>query len=257
MRILVRWIIGIAALTVVVYVGFASLHHFTVDTSRYNYDQFSASQYGFGDDLAGPQAGERAIDFSIVDIDGNQHSLSDYEGRYVVLETGSITCPMYVARIDPMNAVAQAHPDVVFLTLYVREAHPGTKIGAHDSFEDKLNLAKRVKSEEREARIILVDGITGDVHRSYGAWPNMIYVIAPDGTVAFRGVWNDAAIAEEVISRLKAGESIDDIQPSGPRNNSFEITQRVLTRAGGHAVTDFVAGIGPAAVGHLFEASGE
>ncbi len=257
MRILVRGIIAIAVVIVVVYAGFAALHHFTVDTSQYNYQQFSASQYGFGDSLAGPQIGEQAIDFSVIDIDGNEHSLSDYQGEYVVLETGSITCPMYVARIDPMNAVAEAHPDVVFLTLYVREAHPGTKIGAHSSFEDKLNLAKRVRSEERESRTILVDTIAGDVHRSYGAWPNMIYVIAPDGRVAFRGVWNDAATAEEVIGRLKAGESIDDIQPVGPRNNSFEVTQRVLVRAGGHAVTDFVAGIGPAAVGHLLEDSEE
>ena len=100
----------------------------------------------------------------------------------------------------------------------------------------------------RELRVILGDSTTGDMHRSYGAWPNMIYVIAPDGTVAFRGLWNDASIVEQVISRLPAGESVDNIRPGGPRN-SFEITQRVLTRAGGHAVTDFVAGIGPAAVG--------
>ncbi len=257
MRFLVRWIVGIAVVIVVVYAGFAALHHYTVDTSQYNYQQFSANQYGFGDNLAGPLIGEQAIDFSVIDIDGNEHSLSGYQGKYVVLETGSITCPMYVSRIEPMNAIAEAHPDVVFLTLYVREAHPGTKIGAHSSFEDKLNLARRVRSEERESRTILVDTITGDVHRSYGTWPNMIYVIAPDGSIAFRGVWNDAAIAEEVIDRLKAGESIDDIQPAGPRNNSFEVTQRVLMRAGGHAVTDFVAGIGPAAVGHLLEDSEE
>lgn len=256
MRLLIRWTVGIAGTIVAAYIGYASFHHFTVDTSQYNYHQFSASQYGFGQNFDGPQVGHQAANFLVTDIDGNRHQLSDYKGKYIVLETGSITCPMYVSNIDPMNAIALEHPDVVFLTLYVREAHPGDKIGAHSSLDDKLGLASQLRTEEREFRTILVDDLTGDIHRRYGSWPNMVYVIAPDGTVAFRSVWNGAALVEQVINRLKKGDSIADIRPGTPRN-SFDVTNRVLARAGGHAITDFVAGIGPAAAGHLLEASRE
>ncbi|MEM9623368.1 MAG: deiodinase-like protein, partial [Pseudomonadota bacterium] len=154
------------------------VHHNVVDTSDYNYNHFAASQYHHGT-FSGPQVGEPAIDFALYDTDGNRHALSDYRGQYVVIETGSLTCPQYISRIEPMTSLQAAHPEVTFLTLYVREAHPGSKIARHERYEDKTALASRVQLEEPETRTILVDELAGPVHQSYGAWPNMVYIIDP------------------------------------------------------------------------------
>jgi len=42
------------------------------------------------------KAGEIAENFTVRDQDGNEVSLEQYSGKWVVLETDSITCSMYV-----------------------------------------------------------------------------------------------------------------------------------------------------------------
>ncbi len=223
--------------------------NYSVDTSEYNYSQFTASQYTHGT-FEGPTVGESSVDFTLLDVEGNKHSLQEYAGKYVVIETGSLTCPQYVSWIDPMNALMEKHPDVAFLTIYVREAHPGSNVASHSSLKEKLALAGRLRNEENESRPILVDTLEGDMHRSYGAWPNMVYVVAPDGEVAFRGLWNNADLLEEVVEQLKSGQLVNGLKPKSSPNAllilvdmfSNSTTKRVLSRAGGHATSDFVLG---------------
>ncbi len=40
-----------------------------------------------------PNAGEAAPAFTVVDTNGNEHSLSDFAGKYVVLEWSNFGCP--------------------------------------------------------------------------------------------------------------------------------------------------------------------
>ena len=229
--------------------GYMVWFNYSVSTSEYNYSQFAASQYTHGT-FEGPTVGEPAVDFTLLDVEGKKHSLSEYAGKHVVIETGSLTCPQYVSWIDPMNALMDQHPDVAFLTIYVREAHPGSNVASHSSLKEKSALAVRLRNEEKESRPILIDTLAGDMHRSYGAWPNMVYVIAPDGEVAFRGLWNNADLLGEVVEQLKSGQPVDGLKPKASPNAllilldmfSNSITKRVLSRAGGHATSDFILG---------------
>jgi flagellar biosynthesis protein FlhG len=50
-------------------------------------------------------------------LNGDRVKLSDYFGKPIVLETGSLTCPMYVRGIVQRTALAQHHPEVQFLVL--------------------------------------------------------------------------------------------------------------------------------------------
>lgn len=205
--------------------------------SPYNYDHFSASDYDL-ENFSGPAVGEKAIDFQATNLDGKEVKLSDFFGKIIVLETGSITCPQYVSNIRPMNGLAEKHPDVVSLLLYVREAHPGSQIPAHRSLEDKHSRAEQTRRAESEKRTMLLDDIEGTAHQAYGSLPDMVYVINPEEVVAFRGRWTDPEAIETVIERLKNGtKTVTDVKAKfSPGSPSAGF--RTLGRAGWRAMLD-------------------
>lgn len=62
--------------------------------TTYNYKEFNPAEYPYTV-FQGPKAGEAAIDFELETVQGDQFKLSEHLGKTVVLETGSISCPMY------------------------------------------------------------------------------------------------------------------------------------------------------------------
>lgn len=102
-------------------------------TYMYRYDKFKPFQYDFSK-FEGSKAGEAAMDLVATKLNGETVKLSDFFGSWIVLETGSITCPIYEAKVEPMNRLARKFTDVTFLVLYVREVHPGENIPQHQSF---------------------------------------------------------------------------------------------------------------------------
>jgi len=208
--------------------------------TNYNYAKFRSELYDLSN-FPGPKVGESALDFSATTLDGRPMHLSDLRGKVVVLETGSITCPAYVHRINPMNKLAKQYPDIVFLLLYVREAHPGAQIGEHQTIEDKINRAQQLVTAEGEYRQVIIDNINGSAHQAYGSLPNMIYVIGKYGTALFRADWNHAPIAAEVIAKASQSEDLQAeralFRPVPP-----PVVLRVVSRAGFNAVLDlFIA----------------
>ncbi len=139
--------------------------------------------------FAGPGAGEPAPDFTAVDLAGKEVKLSDFRGRWVVLETGSATCSQYSKNIERVGELREEFPDVEFLVVYVREAHPGERLPQHRSFEEKKRAAALLPQKYREHRRILIDSLDGEMHRTYGAMPNVVYVVNPDGIVHYRCDW--------------------------------------------------------------------
>jgi len=218
-------------------------------TKTYNYATFNANLYEL-DAFIGPKVGEQAVDFTATTLDGETVSLSDFYGKPILLETGSFTCPQYVARINPMNKFAAEYPEFEFLVLYVREAHPGDNVGNHNSPDDKHTLACRTRDEENEHRTILVDDIDGSAHQIYGSLPNMIYVIGADGTILARSDWNDTVAVKKSLEKLRAGETLADSQ-YGFRPVAPPVLFRVLGRAGWDAFFDFLGSLPALIWGHI------
>jgi hypothetical protein len=170
----------------------------------YNNEHFTVKEYDW-DVFGGPSAGEQFVDSELYDLKtGNKVKLSDFSGQWVVLETGSSTCSMFTKNIPNMKNIEEEFTDVKFLLIYVREAHPGERLGAHKSFEEKLGAARLVKPRYNEHRQVLVDGIEGDFHRHYGMIPNVLYVIRPDGTIHYRCNW---ATADDLRAALADREN--------------------------------------------------
>ena len=176
---------------------------------EYNHPRFRLKYYDL-DRFDGPKVGEKAVDFKVKTLEGKEVKLSDYFGKPVVLEMGSFTCPVYTGKIKTMcQIVDEWKKEANFLTLYVREAHPGERIGAHKNMEEKMALAKRAKEERGETkRTILVDEVSGAAHKKYGAWPNSVYIFDKTGKVVYRSKWNNTDEVEQVLTALKEGTPV-------------------------------------------------
>ena len=156
--------------------------------TEYNYKRYKMSEYDLGA-FPGSKAGELAENFTVCDQNGKPVSLYDFRGKWVVLETGSITCAMYVKNIPGIKELQAKYPDVEFLLVYVREAHPGSRLGPHQSNGQKIERAEKLRQFYDEPRKILIDDLQGKMHKAYGELPNMVYIIDPDGRIIYRSDW--------------------------------------------------------------------
>jgi Iodothyronine deiodinase len=89
--------------------------------------------------------------------------------------------------------------NVRFLLVYVREAHAADEWVMPDNAARGLVLVQPTTIRERESAAreclgdfmlsmpTVVDGIDDAVCRTYGGWPDRLYVIAPDGRIAYQG----------------------------------------------------------------------
>jgi peroxiredoxin len=131
------------------------------------------------------KVGEAAPAFTLHDINGKSHSLSDYAGKTVVLEWINPECP-YVVRhynLDTMTNLASKHKDVVWLAI------------ATGGSADAENLKSFAQKEGISYPILLdSDGTTG---KAYGAktTPHM-YIVSKDGNLAYQGGIDDQSIGK-------------------------------------------------------------
>ena len=173
--------------------------------TEYNYDAFSPDNYNL-QSADGPEVGETAPDFELETHDGKKQRLLDFKGECLVLELGSMTCPLFLTRQDSMEKIAQDFPQVTSAILYVREAHPGVDIPGHKNIEDKKSCASLLKSEFDDPRTILVDSVEGEAHLAYGSMPNAVYIIDKAGIVRFKAPWNNSQTTRKALKLVLAGK---------------------------------------------------
>ena len=209
--------------------------------STYNYDHFTSSHFDFTH-FAGPARGEMMPDIALRTLHGDLRRLSDYRGQTLVIETGSITCPMFAKGIPAMAELAERHPDVAFVVLYVREAHPGERLGAHSNADEKLAAARQVGSKMGDRREVLIDDVNGTNHLLLGGFPNMVYVVDPEGVVIFRGDWADVDSVAAVLDQT-ADEVRLSTQHHAPAKPDPRTAIRTLMTGGWRALIEFVVGL--------------
>ena len=215
----------------------------TKPAAPYLYPRFRPRNYDYSA-FAGPRAGEPAIDMSLTDSNGKQIRLSGFRGKWVVIETASATCSMYTKNIPGMKALRQEFPDVEFIVVYVREAHPGERLGQHKTDDDKKSAALLLKNRYREDRRILIDSLEGDMHRAYGAMPNIVYIINPEGFVHYRCNWATVDGVRKALSErsyLHSEENADMMKLWKDRNTWNSL--RTMWTGGLLALWDFMLAV--------------
>lgn len=208
--------------------------------SNYNYDGFSAASYNL-DQFHGPVLGAKAPDFELSTADGNKVKLLDFEGDFLVLELGSITCPLFQGRRDGMNDLVAQYPNISFGILYVREAHPGSNIKAHKTDQDKTACAVRLKDSDHEMRQIFIDDLEGTAHSAYGSYPNAMFIINKNGCVVFQSDWNIVPATKTALNKLMAGQPAHNKSYFRPVKPTTAL--KVLRKNGKGAAKDFFASL--------------
>jgi len=204
---------------------------------NYNYDEFSSMKYNL-DSFSGPEVGSKAPEFSLSTLDNTKVNLLDFSGDFLVLELGSITCPLFQGRREGMSDLVDKFPNISFSVLYVREAHPGSNIHSHKTINDKLTRACELRDEDDEKRKIIIDGIDGQAHDSYGGYPNAIFIINKNGCVVFRSDWNSVPATKAALNKLLSGEPANIKSYFLPVKPTVAI--RTLKRSGKGATRDFL-----------------
>jgi peroxiredoxin len=137
-----------------------------------------------------PSVGSAAPDFSLADAKGETHSLSQYKGKYVVLEWFNPQCPFVKKHYGSgnMQKLQQEYTSKGVVWLTINSSAPGTW-GAltPDQAEEKMTEWKT-----HETALLLDTG--GKAGRAYGAknTPNMV-VINPDGKIVYEGAIDSKA----------------------------------------------------------------
>jgi len=169
--------------------------------------------------------GKAAPAFSLVDLDGTSHKLSDYQGKVVVLEWMNPNCPFSRRHSEAktMTTTASKHPEAVWLAINsTAQGHPDyVSPAAYKSFLQKNGIAYTV----------LYDS-SGQVGHAYGAdtTPDM-FVIDEKGTLIYAG-----AIDDDPSGRKGAAQRVNYVDAALSEHAKGEAIAQATTRSYGCSV---------------------
>ena len=137
-----------------------------------------------------PTVGTSAPEFSLPDVKGKSHSLTEYKGKYVVLEWFNPECPFVKKHYgsENMQKLQKQFTDKGVVWLTIDSNAPGT--------EGNLNAegAEKIMSSWKTHQTALLLDPDGKVGKLYGAknTPQM-FVINPEGKVVYQGAIDSKA----------------------------------------------------------------
>jgi len=133
---------------------------------------------------AAVETGARAPEFSLADTNGTTHSLSDFAGKYVVLEWTNHGCPFVAKHYKQghMQALQEKMTGKGVVWLKINSGAPGKQGYVTAGEGNQLLADKKIK-----ATALLLDS-DGTVGRAYDArvTPHM-FLIDPEGMVIYQG----------------------------------------------------------------------
>ncbi len=134
------------------------------------------------------QTAADAPDFTLTDTYNQQHTLSDYEGQWVVLEWLNYDCPFVRKHYngDNMQALQEQYTGEGVVWLSIVSSAPGQQ--GHFSNEE---MNERTTEHGGHQTAVLMDP-DGTVGHAYGArtTPHM-FVISPAGEIVYNGAIDD------------------------------------------------------------------
>ncbi len=137
-----------------------------------------------------PPVGSAAPDLSLTDAKGKAHSLSQYKGKYVVLEWFNPECPFVKKHYGSgnMQKLQEEYTSKGVTWLTIDSNAPGTEGNITP------DQAQTIMASWKTKQTALLLDPESKVARSYGAknTPNMV-VIAPEGKIVYEGAIDSKA----------------------------------------------------------------
>lgn len=160
-------------------------------------------------------------DFTLPDSKGNTHKLSDYKGKWVVLEWINFGCPFVKKHYDTDNMQKlqrkYTEKDVVWLSIC------SSAEGKQGHMEaNEINKALTDKKTAMTAYLIDEDGKVGKMFKAKTT--PQIVVINPDGKIVYNGAIDDIASANkddvakaknylvQILDPALAGEKVPELK---------------------------------------------
>lgn len=144
-------------------------------------------------EMGDPAIGQAAPGFTVVDSNGKSHNLSDFKGKYVVLEWLNHGCPYVKKHYGAKNMqTLQAEwtaKGVVWLSII-------SSSEGKQGYSTPEQANKDVAEQGAKPTAVLLDP-KGDVGRLYGAktTPHM-FVVNPEGNLIYKGAIDSVKSAD-------------------------------------------------------------
>jgi len=163
---------------------------------------------------AAVEIGKPAPDFTLTDVTGMVHKLSDYQGKIVVLEWTNPGCPVVGLHYNSQNMQetqkAAAADGVVWLSLDSGAASGPRERGdaAAIAWQKKMGAAPTAYFRDTSGKVGRLYGATATPH---------LFVIKADGTLAYKGAidsgnGNNIATStnyvKAALASIKAGQPV-------------------------------------------------
>jgi peroxiredoxin len=169
-----------------------------------------------GTAFAAPSVGQPAPEFTLTDSNGQSHSLSDFKGKFVVLEWLNHGCPFVQKHYDGGNMQGlqkeYTGKDVVWLS--IASSAPGKQ---GNMSPEETNKTKEEKGAAPTAVLIDEDGTVGKLYDAK-VTPEL-FVINPEGTLIYAGAIDDKKsvdAADVAGARNYVKQALDEAMAGNP-----------------------------------------
>ena len=194
---------------------------------------------------AGPRPGDPMPDFELPSTDGGIIRKSDYIGRIPMLMVmNSITCPMTATSSPVLRRLWNEYGDrIAFVSLYVRDAHPGENFPQAKTSKQKMHHARQLKERDDIHWPVAVDSLNGTLHQELDSKSNAAYIMDTQGNVVFRSLFaNDERVLRHALEEVLAHptQTIGESEPKVvPMLSGLGVAYEVLDHAGEQAKQEF------------------
>jgi AhpC/TSA family protein len=139
------------------------------------------------------RVGDRAPDFTATDSNGKVHKLSEYAGKYVVLEWHNRGCPYTAKHYDSgnMQRLQQEWTGRGVIWLTVISSAPGKQGYVTASDENAF-----LKESNAAPTAVLLDSAGALGHLYDAKTTPQMFIISPDGTLIYNGAIDDRATTD-------------------------------------------------------------
>ena len=169
-----------------------------------------------GTAVGAPSVGQPAPEFTLTDSNGQSHNLSDFKGKFVVLEWLNHGCPFVKKHYDGGNMQGlqkeYTGKDVVWLS--IASSAPGKQ---GNMSPEETNKTKEEKGAAPTAVLIDEDGTVGKLYDAK-VTPEL-FVINPEGTLIYAGAIDDKKsvdAADVAGARNYVKQALDEAMAGNP-----------------------------------------
>jgi Spy/CpxP family protein refolding chaperone len=152
----------------------------------------------------GPALGAAAPNVKIIEINGRPFDPESYKGHVVVIEFGSMSCPVFRQHVKEMEKLKAAEGGrAFFMLVYTREAFPAGEKEVERNRNQGISISDARTLDERKAQALktqqqlhityqmAIDSMDNAASTAFGAFPNGTVVIGKDGTISARQRWTN------------------------------------------------------------------